>query len=380
VEVGQVPIPQLIVLDAKTGERLQELSNPDGRFYSFPRWMEDGQRIVVVSKQGEQNQLELIDLTTEESTTIVPSKNAQITHPYPFGNTIYFSSTYTGVNNIYAVKIGESNIYQVTDHPLGAFQPAVSADGQELAYSGFSSDGYAIESIPIDESQWQLYQWSTPFGLRYFQSLVEHSGGSIIPKVPNESFEVKRFNRFSGLIFPHSWIPTYERPVAGLSILSDNRFSTLSAALTANYNFNDEEWTFLGDLKYAELFTEINVGGRLRERELQFLNFRPLNPEVNDSIVIQSVYTEVFDEREIRAGLELPLNFSGGNFFNRLNIITDYNWIDLDVAGRLDQASFQDTFKLLSSRQDLFVEPLRSTSFGVLYLRVFFTSFRQRSI
>ena len=255
IEVTEDLQYSLVILNLFDGSVVQKFSNPENIFLSMPRWSEDDLTIISVAQQGESNWIQKTDVASGSNVQLGEKTTFQLTNPFERGGVIYFSGAYTGVNNIFALKKDDPNLYQVTSVKLGAFQPSVSFDGNRLIYSEFTRVGYDIAETEIDPDTWKIYDTaSEKSSITYFETSAEQEGGSIIEKVPNESFDVKKYNKWSGLINPHSLLPTVFPPTYGVRLLSDNKFSTLSAQLGAFFNTNENEFTYTADLSYAEFF------------------------------------------------------------------------------------------------------------------------------
>lgn len=320
----------LSLLDINDGRLIRRLPNPGGYFYLYPRWSEDARHIAVVGQRDEMHAILWID--TEEGTVEerTPPTSAQLTHPFVRGEYIYYSSAYTGVNNIFAVHLETGEIYQLTDDRLGAFQPSVSPDGQTLLFSSFSPMGFDVRSMPMDEALWRPYT-NRPSSLNYYEPLVEQEGGeSIIDKTPNREFEVKKFSKLSGLINPHSLLPYAGHPLYGMQVLSDNKFSTLSASAGVFYNANNNDWTYLGQLSYAQFFPVFNLSVQGLERSAAQFNVNRAGP----SSVRFQIYSQEWRERKVTGGVSLPLNFSKGIWSNRVNLSANYEYTRLDLQER----------------------------------------------
>jgi len=195
--------------------------------------------------------------------------------------------------------------------------------------------------------------------------------------VGNEVFQVKKFNKLSGLINPHSILPTVEHPLYGASILSDNKFSTLSADATAYYNINDKEWTILGGLSYAEYFPIVNVNYARLNRSSFFSNLS----ELNDTSFLLTSYIEEWTEDRVSAGLSIPLTFTKGNSLHRLDFIGNYQNISVNPEGNFDSPTRarRDSIPANNRLRTYFREPLGKVNFDALDIRLLWRSLDRRA-
>src|SRR5690606_38093165 len=71
----------------------------------------------------------------------------------PDGHTLFFTSDRTGIANVYAYSLVTGELRQVTNVINGAYMPTISPDGRHLVYVGYTSLGYDLYSLALDESQ-----------------------------------------------------------------------------------------------------------------------------------------------------------------------------------------------------------------------------------
>lgn len=383
VETTADGLVQLVILDAADGRRLQTFLASSTTFYLYPRWTPDGKSIALIVQERERHSLQLLDLESGTLRALTPALSDQLSHPTVGDDFIYFAAAYTGVNQIYAVRTSGGPVYRVSDDPLGAFQPAVSPDGQQLAYAAFRRTGFDIVTLALDPAQWETVD---PAGLprlpTYAEAIAEQEGGSIVGAVGNQTFPVTKFNKLSGLFNVHSWLPELDPPIVGARILSDNKFGTLSADAGALYNLNENEWTLSADLRYAELFPVIELGYRHQNRAARLINYRP----ETDSTIRFASYVEYWQENKIRAGLDIPLNLSQGNAIHRLNLSAHYEYFDVTPEGNVDDPDLAiDTVFVVGPNRshlfnELFREPLAGTSLNALDLRLRWRLFRRQAL
>jgi hypothetical protein len=310
----------------------------------YPTWDSDDQSIIVVLQKDEDQRLVKIGLAEGKVDQLTPPLPYQLSHPYVQGNQVYFSAAYTGINNIFSLDLNNKEIQQITSVSTGAFQPSLSPDGQKLVYSEFSSEGYILKELSLSQG---LHKTFRPDRIQPNWIYLQQEGPShrsILADIPSDTFAVKKFRKTEGLIFPHSWIPFISDPIYGAQILSDNKFSTLSAVAETYYNRNDDDWTVAAGLTFAGWYPQLHAGYQWLNRSHIITNFQAKD----DSTVIQTQYVSNWKENRFNGGVSLPLNFSRGAFLNRFFIRGDYQRLQLDYEDIPTEAPLirQDSFKV----------------------------------
>lgn len=126
-----------------------------GQVYT-PRWSPDGRTIAASTwRPGGLRDVALVDVESGATRWLMEDR-AQDSGPTwsPDGSTLYFASDRTGISNVYAYELASRTLHQVTNVVAGAYQPAVSADGRELAYVGYTSRGFDLWRMPLDRAEW----------------------------------------------------------------------------------------------------------------------------------------------------------------------------------------------------------------------------------
>ena len=121
-----------------------------------PRWSHDNRHVAYSSwTKGGYRDIRLVD-TADGSFISVTRDRAIDGGPSfsPDGRWLYFHSDRTGVANVYAFELATHKLRQVTNVVNGAYQPEPSADGKTIAYLGYTSRGFDLFAIAVDESQW----------------------------------------------------------------------------------------------------------------------------------------------------------------------------------------------------------------------------------
>jgi len=356
----------LHILDAENGNVTEDVTLDGEAGYSYPQWLND-EEIILLVKQNQQYQINSLNIKSKELRQVSEATSDQISHLAVHGDRIYFSKSINDINNIFVIDKDGDNLFQITDVNVGAFQPAVSPDGEWLAYSEFSAEGYNIKKTRLDQKKWkQRKNLKSNYEGYYVQNLIAQEKNNFLQNVPDKKYEVSQFNKLSGLIKPHSLLANFYNSGVELNLLSDNVFSTMSADISANYNFNENEWLYSAGVTYAELFPELSLRYQRANRSALLYNYSALT----DTSFVQTAYIESWSENRIRAGVFIPLNFSQGNMvkslgltarFTRSSISVDQNFSDPEL-------SFRDTLVYDGARAEqvslLFDDPLDNIKFN----------------
>ncbi len=127
-----------------------------------PRWSVDGTHVAYsVWKRGGFRDIRYVDvrdgtwrdITHDRAVDGAPSFSAD-------GRHLFFHSDRTGIMNLYACPIESIDAIEgprflrVTNTITGAYMPEPSPDGRTLAYIGYTTAGFDLFAMPLDESTW----------------------------------------------------------------------------------------------------------------------------------------------------------------------------------------------------------------------------------
>jgi hypothetical protein len=309
----------LHIISSEDGSLIQEIPNRDNYYFAYPKWSKNDEYIIAIARNGlGKNALVKIDPSNGEIQKITEFTNHQIGVPWQTNDHIYFSATFSGVDNIYVTKIGKDSIYQVTDEKIGAYTPSVDESKNELYYTDFTYLGSDIKAKPIDTSNWKLVSIKEPVDMPEYDFIsVEAEGGDITENLEQKVYETKKYSNSAKLINLHSWSFFLADPNYEWALRSNNILNTLGMNLGVRYNRNDKNFTYFFDAAYAQLYPVItfNVNYGLRA------GLKTVFDDNNE--IIDSYKIEWWDSK-IKTGLLLPFDISSGLFTRRLNVFSNY--------------------------------------------------------
>jgi hypothetical protein len=296
----------LLVLDAVSGKPIHKLPAP-GLHLMTPEWSVDGSRIVLVAGKAEGKQLMLADSALSQLAAISPLENKEISAPCMWGNFVFFSAGYSSIDNIYAIDITSGKRYQVTSVAYGAYEPNVSQDGKQLLFSDYTADGNMISRMDLDSSKWVPLNEPLVREPRLFEPLLSQEKG--IVEVPDTlaNIKVKPYRKFLHLLNPHSWGPiSIDANAAtvkpGLTLMSQNKLSTLLATLGWEYNINEGTGKYFAEMSFKQWYPVIDLRFEYGGRQQAYLD--------SNNNVIRFHYHET----AFRATMSVPFNFSSGKW------------------------------------------------------------------
>ena len=118
--------------------------SPDGRQMAVSVW-QDGQRdLWLFTPEGQPARR----LTWDTAIDREPEWS-------PDGAWLYFTSDRSGIPNIYALRLADDRLFQVTNVTTGAYAASARADGKVLAFNVFSTPGSQVVVMPVTPERWK---------------------------------------------------------------------------------------------------------------------------------------------------------------------------------------------------------------------------------
>ncbi len=268
-----------LVILGMDGSMERKIPSPGNKLIQHPAWM-DGDSAVVVILSGEQGKaLCQYHLGSGRWRKIVETGRDDISYPDVNGNRIYFSSTFSGIDNIYCYDLKKQQLNQITSVPFGAFYPAISKDGSTLYCSNYSSRGYGIASLPLKDGLWRPFEVAPHHAeqMDYQETVEERRIIEGLKAADTIDYELKPYHKVLHLFHLHSWLPLYvdylnptlslnpEQTVVspGISLISQNHLST--AVSQVGYEYRNGYHMFHSGVqlkgRYPVLNLYIDYGG-----------------------------------------------------------------------------------------------------------------------
>lgn len=210
----------IYLTDFRDGTQLSQPSwSPDGGMIALSAWRQGYQDIYILNLDPDNlsiNNLSPSNIGTPILQPIFQDKSIDLSPCWsPDGKYLFFASDRTGIYNIFAFSLSDKKLYQVTNVLGGAFQPAISPDGTQLAFISYHSTGYELHlmnNANPGSSQWT--EVKTECVEPKIMAVTAAQFNKDLNTSPNSknNYPIHPYNSLSSF-----WPPTYWIPAAQLT-------------------------------------------------------------------------------------------------------------------------------------------------------------------
>jgi hypothetical protein len=309
VEFSTNGISELHLLDATTGGLMQRISLPDVGLFSDPKFIGEDSLITAVRFKDGKMALALVELITGKSLVLTPPTFNVVGYPSVWDNTVFFTASYGGADNVFALRLADLKIFQVTQGSPGQY--FVNAGNNRIVYSLFTAEGYQLVEDVISPDRWHAV------GEVLTRELKVHfpvSGAAlereILAATPGRHFNVSNYRKTTRLLNFHSWRPYYEDPEFSFSLYGQNILNTLETEVYYLYNQNDNTSAAGVNAVYGGIFPRLNLGTQYTFNRVQTINNK----------------TREWDQLDTRVGFSIPLSTNTGRSFRSFSIGSNYGY------------------------------------------------------
>jgi hypothetical protein len=317
VQTGTDYQTNLVLLDYETGEVIKTFENPDNDFISMPRWSKSGKEIIALATNKKGKVLIEYSLASGVRKNLTLPSDENIGHPVPAGNYVFYNAPIDGIDNIFAWDASTGNRYQVTQSRYGAYNPEVSADGKYLYYNEQGRDGFDIVRTTLSTTDWKQ-----PEAFKEGAVFFEEERTDLLADVPQATYEVKKYSRATHLFNPYSWGAYVDNTLTQVDVGISSRDVLSTMSLNAGYLFdiNERTGSWRAGLSYQGAYPILDVNVSSATRSLNEGDITYETIVGNDTTEVTGNLTYKWAERNIEAGLRLPLLATSSRFLSLLTI------------------------------------------------------------
>lgn len=303
----------VVILDAESGEIIQSIPNPENHFISYPNWSRSDASIIYLAKKNSELAILKYDLTSKQIIPLTNWTSHAIGRISVGSDRVVFSASYTGIDNIFSVDLeGSKQIVQLSSVEVGAYQPDISTNEQEIVMSEFTPNGYILTSLLLTDAKGDLFDLKEPTEMDRFNISISEDEGSILDEVPNKNYEVEKYRGILDGTKLHSWGYSAENSYTGLYVGLTNILNDFNVDLNGIYNRNEQAFQYSGTVDYAKYFTVLSLKASVDDRSSVIIN------QARDAFILNE-----FNQTSFGAGLSIPLTWQHGNYTTGLTISSD---------------------------------------------------------
>ncbi len=327
VELNSKGESSLLIIDTKSASILKRIRAEDNEFFMTPQWAKNDESLVLIIQSNGSKRLVEIDLTTEKKQILYNAGKTNISQAKVDTDYVFFTSSYTGIDNVFAYKWQNGNVYQLTSSRFGAKDSYYHQIKNKLYYSDYSSNGYKPVSVNLDSCLWEKQEGEQKvFALA--ENLSSQLGERLSPDtVRFNQWDVKAYSRLNHMFKFHSWAPLFVAPNdaqfdIGISASSQNLLNTLFTTVGYRKKKGFDQGLFYLNLSYQRFFPIFNSKIEYGKRSL--LHRQDFQHPENKTVINLPLNTE-WKELEWENSITFPFNLSSGKHMTFLKPKFSYN-------------------------------------------------------
>ncbi len=308
VQVSSDGNSELHIIDVQNRKVLQRIHSGEISLFSDPKFINENSIVMAVRLRDGKMALATADIITGNTVRLTPPSFNVLGYPCVNNGVIYFTASYHGNDDVFAIRTDEKIIYRLTNGPLGNYY--VNAGNGKITWSAFTAEGYQLQQVaekditrvPVEIAAAE--QLTEKFSVSSFSS----TGDILAYAVPHGRYPVTQYRKSTKLLNFHSWRPYYEDPIFTFSLYGENVLNTLQTELYYLYNRNEKTNAVGLSTVYGAMFPYVNAGTELTFSRQEFIGNR----------------IRTWSQLDSRIGLSIPLSYTSGQTFKNFNLSSFY--------------------------------------------------------
>jgi len=246
---------EIHIIDTSDGVVLQKIKTPDNQLPLTPAWDKTGKTLVMVLLSDEGKYLTTLNTSSQKWQPVTQPSYMEVVSPKIINEQIYFSASFSGIDNIYRINTDGTGLQKVTESQFGATQISAGTSENHIIYQDYSSDGYLIAQANLDSLE--ITDYST--GELPIESFIEdlkknEKGMPDFSHADKAKYKSKPYSKWNIFNF-HSWAPVNLNVndatlTQGISLMSQNLLSTTFTTLGYNANKQDSREKYYFNFQY----------------------------------------------------------------------------------------------------------------------------------
>ncbi|MES2005044.1 MAG: hypothetical protein V4450_11015 [Bacteroidota bacterium] len=303
--------------------------------FSHPKFAADDQHYFVAERNasGEMSIWKYGLTNDPKGELLVPAYNRIIGFLQVQGDTLLYTTTYQGRDEIWGLIDGRDRKgpFRLASYATGLYQGVLQPSGK-LVGSAFTADGYRLG---VFTPLWERTELRDELTDLYIKSPYQKEDHQLVKDLQPRTFEVSKYPKSFHLLNFHSFRPYYEQPEYSFTLYGQNVLNTFQSELAYTYNQNEGS----SKLGYNGVF-----GGSYLQPLFGVSQTWQRSGALNKDTIAN------WNELIGYAGLQLPLNLSGGKQYRYLTLSSTYNLEQVNWTGIAEKFFQNRHFQYLQTR------------------------------
>lgn len=299
---------ELHIINATTGELIKAIHSSEINLFTDPKFIDENSLVTAVRLTDGKMALATADISTGNTVRLTPPSFNVVGYPSVNNGIIYFTASYAGNDDVFALRMKDKKIFKISDGPLGNYY--VNAGNEKITWSAFTAEGYQLKQLNEKDIEWKEIGMAVAEKLadKFPVSLANDFGDVLLNKIRQRNFPVSNYKKGTKLLNFHSWRPYYEDPIFTFSLYGENVLNTLQTELYYLYNENEKTNAVGFSGVYGAMFPHLSFG-----TEMTFNRETPVGNKIRQ-----------WNQLDTRIGLSIPLRFTSGQMFKNFNMGSSY--------------------------------------------------------
>jgi hypothetical protein len=308
VQVAPDGKSELHILEAATGKLVHAIRSSEISLFTDPKFIDEHSLVTAVRLKDGKMALALVNVDAESIVRITTPSFNVVGYPCVNNGIVYFTASYLGNDDVFALKLDNKKGYKISNGPLGNY--FVNAAKGKITWSAFTANGYQLRQLDEKDITWSEPETASMDSLLPIYT-VSHSNfyQDFLAGIKGQrKFTVTGYKKTTRLLNFHSWRPYYSDPEFTFSVYGENILNTLQTELNYLYNRDDKTNAVGFSGIYGGWFPYVNGGA-----QYTFDQQIPVGNRLRQ-----------WGQLDTRIGFSIPLNMTRGKLFSKFSMGTDY--------------------------------------------------------
>ncbi len=347
----------VLLLSPESGDIIKDEPTPDNLLFITPSWGEKENELFAVVLGSKGKSLVKFNPFTGSISYLLPWSYNNLVRPIQKGNYVFYNTSQSGTDNIFAFDMNDKKEFQVTSSRFGTSDPQLSEDGNMILYSDYTSNGFGIVRTSFQKNN--LIPTSLFYSHKYelADKIASQERGIIkFGNTDSLRYPSRRYSKLGHFLNFHSWSPFYidtdnEELRPGFSILSQNKLSTAVTEVGYDYSTINKTGKWYAKINYSGLYPIFEIEsdyGNTSSKYYQINHYTNQQGQIirTDTTIVGFKYSEL----DISGKIQIPLNLSHGKMYRLIQPEMQIAYNKIELAPSVPASLFHGTVIPLTYR------------------------------